>query len=746
MLAFFLGHLGVDRFVNGRIGLGIGKLITLGACGVWWLVDILLLLFQKYRDGRGNVLRPAKRSHVVIALAVMVVTILVQCYWVYHEVQTALGTADDRAASIMCQTNLKQVGLAFRIWANDNDDHYPFNVPVAQGGTLEFCQRAADGFDANAFQHFLAMSDLLAIPSVLICPADQSKTPAFDWTSLNASHVTYLLRSGPEISDSAPNEVLAKCPLHNHTLLCDGSVVKGEPQTITTSNRPAPVGARPQTGFATPQAVFDRMKIDPEDISLYLPEERPLMAYTMVAMARFMSAVETDAARKQELEQGFTDLIAKHNLTDTLEFSTIEDEDQIRALAAQSFANVDLVAFWSDLQAYLEQGDSSMMVDDESNPVALQGLTINNGEARGTLIFSDQTEQPVVFVKSDAGWFLSFEKTHMDPDDAFATTTQMSLLLTFDSDNSLNAATARGLLESVSYDRSNSATLERAGSPLQAYLTFWIALSADQEELRNAVKSSPGVKDAEPSFGKEFAEQMEEAFVTIPDEAFKITSSDGRPPTANASRGPATVDLTGLASRSAQNPSDTLLALQVAALQVWFDQDADYNETRKRMLSWAASTTDPAVAERVAKIACLKQSPSVLVQQDAFTLAQRAVDLGQESPSLPWFHLSLGMAELRLGNYAAADRSLRSALIEARALDASRRARVEGAGSFYLVMNLVHQGKGNEAGELFRQTAATIPPPPADKQSPLVSQTAHDDLIVWLAYEEAKRMLEENSK
>ena len=44
ILSIFLGWLGVDRFYLGYAGLGILKLLTCGGWGVWWVIDIILIV------------------------------------------------------------------------------------------------------------------------------------------------------------------------------------------------------------------------------------------------------------------------------------------------------------------------------------------------------------------------------------------------------------------------------------------------------------------------------------------------------------------------------------------------------------------------------------------------------------------------------------------------------------------------------------------------------------------------------
>jgi TM2 domain-containing membrane protein YozV len=54
LLSFFLGGLGVHRFYTGYTLIGVIQLCTGGGCGVWALIDFIMILVGSYRDSEGQ--------------------------------------------------------------------------------------------------------------------------------------------------------------------------------------------------------------------------------------------------------------------------------------------------------------------------------------------------------------------------------------------------------------------------------------------------------------------------------------------------------------------------------------------------------------------------------------------------------------------------------------------------------------------------------------------------------------------
>jgi len=57
LLCIFLGYFGAHRFYTGKIGTGILMLLTAGGCGVWYIIDIILILSGQFTDSQGNFIK-----------------------------------------------------------------------------------------------------------------------------------------------------------------------------------------------------------------------------------------------------------------------------------------------------------------------------------------------------------------------------------------------------------------------------------------------------------------------------------------------------------------------------------------------------------------------------------------------------------------------------------------------------------------------------------------------------------------
>ena len=84
----------------------------------------------------------------------------------------ALAKAKARAQRIACVSNLKQVGLAFRMWGDDNESRFPWRVATSEGGSQG---------QPQAWQHFAVLSNDVSTPKVYRCLNDSDRDRAYNW-------------------------------------------------------------------------------------------------------------------------------------------------------------------------------------------------------------------------------------------------------------------------------------------------------------------------------------------------------------------------------------------------------------------------------------------------------------------------------------------------------------------------------------------------------------------------------------
>lgn len=186
-----------------------------------------------------------------------------------------------------------------------------------------------------------------------------------------------------------------------------------------------------------------------------------------------------------------------------------------------------------------------------------------------------------------------------------------------------------------------------------------------------------------------------------------------------------------------RSPHDTLLLLEIVALQSWFGQGQAVHATCQKAISLAKDSADPTTAERTAKVCCLRGGADAAQIEAALALAEKSVRLGGDHPSMGFFQMARGMAQYRAGQYADASETLKP-LAETSPTDSF----LSLTSAFYRAMALYRCGQEAQAQELASQAVTNMKPLPADEQNPLTGNANHDDLILWLSYKEAASFIE----
>jgi prepilin-type N-terminal cleavage/methylation domain-containing protein len=91
-----------------------------------------------------------------------------------------LARAQEHARRANCISNLKQVSLALKLYAQEHEDRYPWHTLPSDEGTYGSAAAAA-------WRNFMAASNELVTPRILVCPSDRTTAgnSAFTWEQFN---------------------------------------------------------------------------------------------------------------------------------------------------------------------------------------------------------------------------------------------------------------------------------------------------------------------------------------------------------------------------------------------------------------------------------------------------------------------------------------------------------------------------------------------------------------------------------
>jgi prepilin-type processing-associated H-X9-DG protein len=130
-----------------------------------------------------------------------------------------------RAKLPMCLNNLKQIDLCLTLFAEDNQGRFPMQIPVTNGGTMEFI------YSDHAFPHFQKLKTYNNSRDILICPFETNRQAAASFEALNDLNISYFLNA-----DASANDPSRTIVAGDRFLQVNGQPVKPGLFALTTNS------------------------------------------------------------------------------------------------------------------------------------------------------------------------------------------------------------------------------------------------------------------------------------------------------------------------------------------------------------------------------------------------------------------------------------------------------------------------------------------------------------------------------
>ena len=110
----------------------------------------------------------------------------------------ALSRAKSKAKRAQCVSNVKQISLGYRFWANDHGDKFPWAVETENGGTKD---------TPEWVDHFRVCATEFGNTRMLVCPAQRGKRAVETWPRLTGENdISYFF--GPSAEEMKPQTML----------------------------------------------------------------------------------------------------------------------------------------------------------------------------------------------------------------------------------------------------------------------------------------------------------------------------------------------------------------------------------------------------------------------------------------------------------------------------------------------------------------------------------------------------------
>lgn len=127
VLSYLLGSIGADRFYLNKIGTGILKLVTLGGLGIWHLVDMLLIAFNKLHAKEDD--RPlqgyAHNRHWVKILAIILLifnVVIILGIMIFLVLSTTIGI-EQKSRDVERKTDINSLQVQLESYYVDNGQY-----------------------------------------------------------------------------------------------------------------------------------------------------------------------------------------------------------------------------------------------------------------------------------------------------------------------------------------------------------------------------------------------------------------------------------------------------------------------------------------------------------------------------------------------------------------------------------------------------------------------------------------------